>query len=150
MAKTINGEAQLHARVDGKEIVIPESSIRRDIRLADEEGVDCLPNSTIFEQLALMGAPSHTKKILGNMRRLGKGFSGRVMETDIQEKDKIEAKNDKTEHENGKSVKQKSSQSQKSQSQIKSKSTPGSGFGKSIENRTRKRKLPKVGPPVPT
>ncbi|GJY37131.1 ribonuclease H-like domain, reverse transcriptase, RNA-dependent DNA polymerase [Tanacetum coccineum] len=38
----------------------------------------------------------------------------------------------------------------KSQSQIKSKSTPGSGFGKSIENRTRKRKLPKVGPPVPT
>ncbi|GJY19360.1 hypothetical protein Tco_0390851 [Tanacetum coccineum] len=30
----------------------------------------------------------------------------------------------------------------KSQSQIKSKSTPGSGFGKSIENRTRKRKLP--------
>ncbi|GKG48679.1 hypothetical protein Tco_0512826, partial [Tanacetum coccineum] len=31
--------------------------------------------------------------------------------TDIQEKDKIEAKSDKTEHENGKSVKQKSSQS---------------------------------------
>ncbi|GJY68183.1 reverse transcriptase domain-containing protein [Tanacetum coccineum] len=32
--------------------------------------------------------------------------------TDIQEKDQIKAKNDKTEHENGKSVKQKSSQSQ--------------------------------------
>ncbi|GKA90932.1 hypothetical protein Tco_0812802 [Tanacetum coccineum] len=32
---------------------------------------------------------------------------------DIQEKDKIEAKNDKTEHENGKSVKEKPSQSQK-------------------------------------
>ncbi|GJS17036.1 hypothetical protein Tco_0411508 [Tanacetum coccineum] len=28
---------------------------RRDLQLADEEGVDCLPNSTIFEQLALMG-----------------------------------------------------------------------------------------------
>nr|GEV07923.1 retrovirus-related Pol polyprotein from transposon TNT 1-94 [Tanacetum cinerariifolium] len=28
---------------------------RRDLRLADEEGIDCLPNYTIFEQLALMG-----------------------------------------------------------------------------------------------
>nr|GEW89436.1 hypothetical protein [Tanacetum cinerariifolium] len=41
--------------LDGKEIVIIESSVRRDLQLADEEGVDCLPNSTIFEQLALMG-----------------------------------------------------------------------------------------------
>ncbi|GJZ40622.1 hypothetical protein Tco_0587508 [Tanacetum coccineum] len=74
-------------------------------------------------------------------------------ETDIQEKDKDRSQINKTEHEIGKSVKEKSSQSQKStksQSQIKSKSTPGSGFGKSIENQTRKRKLPKVGPPVPT
>nr|GEV69399.1 uncharacterized mitochondrial protein AtMg00810-like [Tanacetum cinerariifolium] len=49
---------------DGKEIVITESSVRRDLQLADEEGIDCLPNSTIFEQLALM--------------RLEKGFSGEV------------------------------------------------------------------------
>nr|GEV91466.1 hypothetical protein [Tanacetum cinerariifolium] len=48
-------KAQLHALVDGKEIIIIESSIRRDLRLADEEGIDCLPNSTIFEQLTLMG-----------------------------------------------------------------------------------------------
>ncbi|GJS95784.1 putative ribonuclease H-like domain-containing protein [Tanacetum coccineum] len=46
---------QLHALVDGKKIIITESSVRRDLQLADEEGVDCLPNSTIFEQLALMG-----------------------------------------------------------------------------------------------
>nr|GEY42404.1 hypothetical protein [Tanacetum cinerariifolium] len=38
--------------------------IFRDLQLADEEGIDCLPNSTIFEQLALMG--------------IGKGFFGRV------------------------------------------------------------------------
>nr|GEZ82791.1 hypothetical protein [Tanacetum cinerariifolium] len=38
MAKTINEEAQIHARVDGKEIIITESSVRRDLRLADEEG----------------------------------------------------------------------------------------------------------------
>ncbi|GJY32672.1 hypothetical protein Tco_0417141 [Tanacetum coccineum] len=60
----INGEAQLHALVDGKKIIITESSIRRDLQLADEEGVDCLPNSIIFEQLALMEAipidPHHT------------------------------------------------------------------------------------------
>nr|GEW67844.1 putative ribonuclease H-like domain-containing protein [Tanacetum cinerariifolium] len=45
----------LHAQVDGKEIVITESSVGRDLQLADEEGIDCLPNSTIFEQLALIG-----------------------------------------------------------------------------------------------
>nr|GEU97499.1 putative ribonuclease H-like domain-containing protein [Tanacetum cinerariifolium] len=55
MAKTINGEVQLHARADGKERVITESSVRRNLQLADEEGIDCLPNFTIFEQLALMG-----------------------------------------------------------------------------------------------
>ncbi|GJS34402.1 hypothetical protein Tco_0532784 [Tanacetum coccineum] len=56
LAKTINGEAQLHALVDGKKIIITESSVRRDLQLADEESIDCLPNSTIFKQLALIGA----------------------------------------------------------------------------------------------
>nr|GEX06762.1 hypothetical protein [Tanacetum cinerariifolium] len=55
MAKTINEEAQLHAKVDGKKITVTESSVRRDIRLVDKEGIDCLPSSTIFEQIALMG-----------------------------------------------------------------------------------------------
>ncbi|GKE46244.1 hypothetical protein Tco_1477502, partial [Tanacetum coccineum] len=53
--KTINGEAQLHALVDGEKIIIIEASVRIDLQLVDEEGVECLPNSTIFEQLALMG-----------------------------------------------------------------------------------------------
>ncbi|GKB08871.1 hypothetical protein Tco_0837183 [Tanacetum coccineum] len=130
-AKTINREVQLHALVDGKKIIITESTVRRDLQLKDEEGVDCLPNSTVFEQLTLIGskttawnefsstmastiiclatnqnkllmyprfvqvvldqqldglpnykriyiAPSHTKNIFRNMRRVGKGFSGRV------------------------------------------------------------------------
>ncbi|GJV39140.1 hypothetical protein Tco_1417580 [Tanacetum coccineum] len=55
-AKTINGEVQLHALVDGKKIIITESTVRRDLQLEDAEGVDCLPNSTIFEQLTLMGS----------------------------------------------------------------------------------------------
>ncbi|GJX31850.1 hypothetical protein Tco_0241705 [Tanacetum coccineum] len=78
--KTINGEVQLQALVDGKKIVITESTVRRDLQLEDAEGVDFLPNATIFEQLALMRiyvTPSHTKKIFGNIRMVGKGFSGR-------------------------------------------------------------------------
>ncbi|GJW23920.1 putative ribonuclease H-like domain-containing protein [Tanacetum coccineum] len=55
-AKTINGKVQLQALVDGKKIIITESIVRRDLHLEDAEGIDCLPNATIFEQLTLMGA----------------------------------------------------------------------------------------------
>nr|GEY39317.1 hypothetical protein [Tanacetum cinerariifolium] len=49
-----------------KEIVNTESSVIRDLQLADEEGIDCLPNSTSFEQLALMGVElSRDKESLG-------------------------------------------------------------------------------------
>ncbi|GJZ66841.1 hypothetical protein Tco_0630081 [Tanacetum coccineum] len=150
--KTVNGEVQLQSLMDGKKIIITESTMRRDFQLEYAEGVDCLPNSTIFEQLTLIGskttawnefsstmasaiiclatnqkfnfskyifesmvknldnvgkffmyprfiqvfldkqlegmpthnriyiAPSHTKKIFGNMRRVGNGFSGRETE----------------------------------------------------------------------
>nr|GEV49091.1 retrovirus-related Pol polyprotein from transposon TNT 1-94 [Tanacetum cinerariifolium] len=54
MTKTINEDSQIHSRVDGKEIIITESSVMRDLRLADEDGVDCLLNSIIFENLELM------------------------------------------------------------------------------------------------
>ncbi|GJR22677.1 putative ribonuclease H-like domain-containing protein [Tanacetum coccineum] len=148
-AKTVIGEVQLQALVDGKKVIITESTVKRDLQLEDAEGVDCLPKAAIFEQLTLMGAkttawnefsstiasaiiclatnqkfnfskyifhsmvknldsvgnflmyprfvqvflnkqvdgmsnhngiyviPSHTKKIFGNMKRVGKGFSGR-------------------------------------------------------------------------
>ncbi|GJX40763.1 hypothetical protein Tco_0255753 [Tanacetum coccineum] len=36
-AKTIDGEEQLHALVDGKKIIITESTVRRDLQLDDEE-----------------------------------------------------------------------------------------------------------------
>ncbi|GJS26294.1 hypothetical protein Tco_0486914 [Tanacetum coccineum] len=54
VVKTINGEVQLHALVDGKKIIISEASMRRDLKLEDVEGIDCLLNSTIFKQLALI------------------------------------------------------------------------------------------------
>ncbi|GJY16638.1 hypothetical protein Tco_0387060 [Tanacetum coccineum] len=148
-AKTVIGEVRLQALVDGKKVIITESTVRRDLQLEDAEGVDCLPKAAIFKQLTLMGSkttawnefsstiasaviciatnqmfnfskyifesmvknldnvgkflmyprfvqvflnkqvdemskhngiyvtPSHTKKIFGNMKRVGKGFSGR-------------------------------------------------------------------------
>ncbi|GKD77556.1 putative ribonuclease H-like domain-containing protein [Tanacetum coccineum] len=53
----------LQALVDGKKIVVTEASVRRDLQLDEEEGTDCLPNATIFEELTRMGQ--------------GKDFSGR-------------------------------------------------------------------------
>ncbi|GJX52250.1 hypothetical protein Tco_0280619 [Tanacetum coccineum] len=152
-AKTINEEVQLQALVDGKKVIVTEASVRSDLKLDDEEGMDCLTNAIIFEELTRMGAkttawnefsstmaseiiclatnqklnfskyifesmvkkldnvgkffmylrfmqvfldkqlegvqshkriydaPSHTKKIFGNMKMVGKGFSG--METPL-------------------------------------------------------------------
>ncbi|GKC47700.1 hypothetical protein Tco_1065422, partial [Tanacetum coccineum] len=54
-AKTVNKEVQLQALVDGNKIIITKSTVRRDLQLEDAEGVDYLPNATIFEQLTLMG-----------------------------------------------------------------------------------------------
>ncbi|GJW13791.1 hypothetical protein Tco_0017924 [Tanacetum coccineum] len=56
--KTVNGEVQLQALVDGKKMIITETSVRRDLQLEDAERIECLPNADIFKQLALMGAKS--------------------------------------------------------------------------------------------
>ncbi|GJX12493.1 retrovirus-related pol polyprotein from transposon TNT 1-94 [Tanacetum coccineum] len=81
---------QIHATVDGKTVVISESSVRSDLHFNDGDGITCLTNTAIFENLALMGisltepfndtyeAPKHTKKSFTNMKRKGKDFSGRV------------------------------------------------------------------------
>nr|GEZ96254.1 retrovirus-related Pol polyprotein from transposon TNT 1-94 [Tanacetum cinerariifolium] len=52
--KTVNGEVQLQALVDGKKVIIIKSSIKNDLQLEDVKGVDCLPNVAIFEQLTQM------------------------------------------------------------------------------------------------
>ncbi|GJR72094.1 retrovirus-related pol polyprotein from transposon TNT 1-94 [Tanacetum coccineum] len=63
LAKTINEEVQLHALVDGKKIIVIESSIRRDLQLEDDEGIDCLPNSTIFKELTMIGYEKTSQKL---------------------------------------------------------------------------------------
>nr|GEW50207.1 hypothetical protein [Tanacetum cinerariifolium] len=62
-AESINEEGQLEALVDGKKILITESAMRRDLQLKDAEGVDCLPNAAIFEQLTLMGYEKISQKL---------------------------------------------------------------------------------------
>ncbi|GKB67489.1 hypothetical protein Tco_0928901 [Tanacetum coccineum] len=61
--KTVNGEDQLQALVDGKKVIITETSVRRDLRLKDAEGIKCLPNADIFEQLALIGYEKPSQKL---------------------------------------------------------------------------------------
>ncbi|GJZ03834.1 hypothetical protein Tco_0537109 [Tanacetum coccineum] len=66
--KTVNNETQIRAKVEGKTIVITESSVRRDLQFNDEDAVFNDEYDT----------PSHTKKVFANMRRQGKDFSGTV------------------------------------------------------------------------
>ncbi|GJS15558.1 hypothetical protein Tco_0410030 [Tanacetum coccineum] len=53
--KIVNGVVQLQALTYGKKVFVSEAIIRRDIHLEDAEGVECLPNNEIFEELARMG-----------------------------------------------------------------------------------------------
>nr|GEU92176.1 hypothetical protein [Tanacetum cinerariifolium] len=65
--KKVNDVPRLQALVDKKRVIITEATIRDALRLADVEGIDCLPNEEIFTELARMGAQvgdlsSHTTK----------------------------------------------------------------------------------------
>ncbi|GJT16590.1 putative ribonuclease H-like domain-containing protein [Tanacetum coccineum] len=53
-----NREVELTATIDGQVKTITEASLRRHLKLEDNGGITTLPNSDIFEQLALMGTPS--------------------------------------------------------------------------------------------
>ncbi|GKB60742.1 putative ribonuclease H-like domain-containing protein, partial [Tanacetum coccineum] len=61
--KTINSEKQIYANVDGKAVVVSESSVRRDLHLNDEDGTACLTTNAIFENLALMGYAQASDKL---------------------------------------------------------------------------------------
>ncbi|GJV78108.1 hypothetical protein Tco_1509692 [Tanacetum coccineum] len=65
--KTVNNETQIRTKVDGKTIVITESSVRRDLHFNDEDAVFNDEYDT-----------PHTKKVFANIRRQGKDFSRTV------------------------------------------------------------------------
>ncbi|GJZ20571.1 hypothetical protein Tco_0557161 [Tanacetum coccineum] len=62
-SKTVNSVKQIHAIVDGKAVVISESSVRNDLLFDDEDGITCLTNDEIFENLALMGYEQLSTKL---------------------------------------------------------------------------------------
>nr|GEV56162.1 hypothetical protein [Tanacetum cinerariifolium] len=95
MVKKVNDVVQLHALIDGNKVVVSEAIIRKDLHLDDADGIECLPNEEIFEELARMGYEKPPPKltffkaffstqwkfwihtlVFANMRRVGKGFSG--------------------------------------------------------------------------
>ncbi|GJV06876.1 hypothetical protein Tco_1344532, partial [Tanacetum coccineum] len=67
-SKTVNDVKQIHATVDGKTMVISESSVRSDLHFNDEDE----PFNDVYV------TPVHTKKVFTNMKRQNKDFSGRV------------------------------------------------------------------------
>nr|GEX37180.1 uncharacterized mitochondrial protein AtMg00810-like [Tanacetum cinerariifolium] len=73
-SKTVNEEVQIHTLVDGMKVIITESSVRRDLQLADEDDkqLDGLPTHKEKYDVSF-----HTKKVFANMKRIGKGFFGK-------------------------------------------------------------------------
>nr|GEV75446.1 Gag-Pol polyprotein [Tanacetum cinerariifolium] len=53
--KTTDQETKIIATVDGKPQTISESSLRRHLKLNDEEGISSLADAELFENLSLMG-----------------------------------------------------------------------------------------------
>ncbi|GKE20514.1 hypothetical protein Tco_1432026, partial [Tanacetum coccineum] len=53
--ETTDGETNILAKIKGKQRTISESSIRRHLKLNDEEGISTLPDNELFENLSLMG-----------------------------------------------------------------------------------------------
>ncbi|GJY19611.1 hypothetical protein Tco_0391102 [Tanacetum coccineum] len=54
---------EINATIDGHTLSITEGSLRRHLKLADQDGITSIPNSEIFEQLALMGYHTDSDKL---------------------------------------------------------------------------------------
>ncbi|GJU46455.1 hypothetical protein Tco_1203721 [Tanacetum coccineum] len=56
-------EVTITAIIDGQSKTITEASLRRHLKLEDHDGITSIPNSEIFEQLALMGYQTDSDKL---------------------------------------------------------------------------------------
>nr|GEV49508.1 retrovirus-related Pol polyprotein from transposon TNT 1-94 [Tanacetum cinerariifolium] len=61
--KNVNDVTRLQALVNKKKVVITEDTIRDALRLADAEGIECLPNEEIFTELSRMGYEKPSTKL---------------------------------------------------------------------------------------
>ncbi|GKF29276.1 hypothetical protein Tco_0095618, partial [Tanacetum coccineum] len=77
-----NGEVKIIATIDGHSLSITEGSLRRHLKLDDQDGITSIPNSEIFEQLALIGyhTDSDNVKVFNNIKRPTKGYSGQEVD----------------------------------------------------------------------
>ncbi|GJU37595.1 hypothetical protein Tco_1185949 [Tanacetum coccineum] len=58
-----NGKVKINAIIDGHSLSITEGSLRRHLKLADQDGITSIPTTEIFEQLALMGYHTDSDKL---------------------------------------------------------------------------------------
>ncbi|GJZ79990.1 hypothetical protein Tco_0644827, partial [Tanacetum coccineum] len=58
-----NGDVKINATIDGHTLSITEGSLRRHLKLADQDGITSIPTTEIFEQLALMGYHTDSDKL---------------------------------------------------------------------------------------
>ncbi|GJR07123.1 hypothetical protein Tco_0530107 [Tanacetum coccineum] len=58
-----NGDVKIHATIDGHSLSITEGSLRRHLKLDDQDGITSLPTTEIFAQLALMGYATDSDKL---------------------------------------------------------------------------------------
>nr|GEX58243.1 hypothetical protein [Tanacetum cinerariifolium] len=66
--ETTDGETKNLTKINGRQRTVSEFSIRRHLKLNDEEGISTLPDNELFENLSLMGY-----NILPNQRRITRG-----------------------------------------------------------------------------
>ncbi|GJS33122.1 hypothetical protein Tco_0531504 [Tanacetum coccineum] len=58
-----NGDVKINVTIDGHSLSITEGSLRRHLKLDDQDGITSLPTTEIFEQLALMGYTTDSDKL---------------------------------------------------------------------------------------
>ncbi|GJU15753.1 uncharacterized mitochondrial protein-like protein [Tanacetum coccineum] len=85
-AKTVNGEVQIQALVDGKKVIVTETSVRRALQLKDAEVFQDKQVEGMTKHKEIYVTPSHTKKVFPNMKRGGKGFSRRPQKKQLRRK----------------------------------------------------------------
>ncbi|GJU10883.1 hypothetical protein Tco_1133279 [Tanacetum coccineum] len=77
-----NGDVQITATIDGHSMSITEASLRRHLKLDDQDGITSIPNSEIFEHMVSNISSPHkfliypSIKVFNNMKRPTKGYSG--------------------------------------------------------------------------
>nr|GEY54709.1 hypothetical protein [Tanacetum cinerariifolium] len=80
-----DGKMKITATIDGRIKTIIDASIRRHIKLEDSDGINSLPNTEIFEQLALMGYVSDSDRLTFNKGHFSPQWRVEDLQSDLQQ-----------------------------------------------------------------